>query len=67
MNEHFRVAFVLTFDFFAVEINCDDVLRPDLFESETVGLHENPLLPGNPHRHMAENMVPVPLVRENIA
>jgi hypothetical protein len=68
MNEDLGVPFVFAFDFFAaVDIYDNDVLGPDLFEAEAVWLHENPILARYPHRSMAQDIVPMALVRENVA
>ena len=68
MNENLGVALVLAFDFFAaLDIDDDDVLRANLLEAKAVRLHENPVLPGDAHRNVAENIIPMAFVRENVA
>src|SRR6185295_9862620 len=68
MDEDFRVALVFAFHFLAApDIDHDDMLRADLLEAEAVRLHENAILPGYAHRNMAEDIVPMALVREDVA
>src|SRR5207247_8203364 len=47
VNEHFRMALVLPFDFLAVQIDDNAVLRANLFAAEAIVLHEHSLLPWN--------------------
>ena len=58
----------LAFDFLAgFDIDNDDMLRANFFEAKAMRLHENLVLPWHPHRHVAENIVPVTFVRQDIA
>ncbi|MNC86460.1 hypothetical protein D3C83_21260 [compost metagenome] len=68
VNEHFGVALVFAFNFLAgFDIDDDDMLWANFFEAKAVGLHENLVLPRHPDRHMAENVVPVTFVRQDVA
>jgi hypothetical protein len=43
------------------------MLGADFFEAKAVRFHENFILPGDAHRNMAENIIPMAFVGENIA
>jgi hypothetical protein len=68
MNKNFGVAFIFAVDLFSrLNIDHNNMLRPDLFEAEAVRLHEKPTLTWDAHRNMAENIVPVAFIGENVA
>jgi hypothetical protein len=68
MNENLRMAFVFAFDFFAaIYIDDDDMLRADFFEPEAVGFHQDLVLARDTHGNMAEDVIPVAFIREDIA
>src|SRR4026209_774356 len=67
MNENLGVALVFTFDFFsAADIDDDDVLRANLFEAEAVRLHQNPILTRDAHGHVAEDIIPMAFMGQDI-
>ena len=49
------------------DVDDDDMLGTDLFETEAMGLHENLVLPRHSHRDMAEDVIPVAFVGEDVA
>jgi hypothetical protein len=49
MDKNLGVALVLTLDLFAVQVNDDDVLGPNLFETKAMRLHQDTILSGDPH------------------
>src|SRR4026209_1913801 len=68
VDENFGMAFVFAVCLFTrLDIDHDDMLRADFFETEAMRLHEDLVLPRNSHRNMAEDVVPVTFVSEYVA
>ena len=68
VNKDLGMTLVLTFNFLTgLDIDDDDMLRTDLFEAEAMGLHKDSILARNAHGNMAENIVPMALVGEDVA
>src|SRR6185503_5708688 len=68
VDKDLGVTLVLAFQFLAAaDIDHDDMLRADFLEAEAMRLHEDAILAGYARRNVAETIVPLALVREDVA
>src|SRR6266536_4115263 len=67
MDKDLGVTLIFTLDLFAAQVDDDDVLGTNLFETKTMRLHEDSLLSGNANRHMTQDIVPVAFISKNVA
>ena len=67
VDEDLGVALVSAFNFLPVQVADDNMLRPNLFEAEAMRLHQDFFLLRDAHGDMAEDVVPVTLLCEDVA